>query len=67
MTFWVGWRGDGGQCMAVGMILCSPSLSSVSSYKGFHSFIKSSMTTEWAKNVFLFLLVSLDVHFEVLN
>ena len=38
MTFWVGWCGDWGWGMAVGMISCTHILSSVCGYKGSHSF-----------------------------
>ena len=50
MTFWVGWCGDGGRGMAVGMILCSPILTSVCGYKGLHSFVKPFSTVEGAEN-----------------
>ena len=52
MTFWVGWRGYWGRGMAVGMISCTPILTSVCGYKRFHSFVKSFSTVEGAKNVF---------------
>ena len=52
MAFRVGWHGDWGQGMAVGMISCTPILTSVCSYKGFHSFMKLFSMVEGAKNVF---------------
>ena len=67
MTLWVGWRGDGGWCMAVGMILCGPSLSPVSGYEGFHTFMKSSSMNEGAKDTLLLLSMSFNVEFKMLN
>ena len=52
MTFWVGWRGDWGWGMAVGMISCTPVLMSIRGYKRFHSFAKLFSMVEGAKNVF---------------
>ena len=50
MTFWVGWCGDGGRGMAVGMILCSPILLPVCGYEGFHVFVKPSLMVKGAKD-----------------
>ena len=63
MTFWVGWCGDWGWGMAVGMISCSHVLSPIRGYEGCHLFVKSSLTAKGAENIFQFLLMSFGIHF----
>ena len=67
MALWVRWSGNGRGGTAVGMISCGPSLTFVSGHEVFHSFVKLSMTNEWAKDSFLLLSMSFDVELEVLN
>ena len=67
VTFQVGWCSDGGRGMAVGMILCSPILTSVCGYKRLHLFAKPFSMVEGAKNTFQFLSMSFDVHFKMLD
>ena len=67
MAMWVRWSGNGGGGTAVGMILCTSSLSSVSSYEGFHMFVELSLMSEGAKDTLLLLLMSFNVEFEMLN
>ena len=67
MAIWVRWSGNGRRGMAVGMILCTPSLSSVSSYEGFHTFSKSSLMNEQTKDTLLLLAMSFNVELGVLN
>ena len=67
VAIWIRWSGDGGGGTAVGMISCGPSPTSVSSYEGFNVFAKLSTTHKWAKDVFLFLLVSFNGKLKVLN
>ena len=52
MAFWVGWSGDWGWGMVVGMISCSHILSPVRSYKGCHSFVKSFSMGKGVENLF---------------
>ena len=67
MTFWVGWCGDWGWGMAVGMISCTPILTSVHGYERLHSFAKPFSTVEGAKDIFQFLSMSFGIHFQMLN
>ena len=67
MAFRVRWCGDGGRCMAVGMISGGSSLLSVGGHEGFHMFTKSSLTHEWGKDTLLLLPVSFNVELEVFN